>query len=59
MTRNARGNDVTNTKVSGNLINNYLSVESFNKALSRMITDFFFCILTTVAPATLPLQKSD
>jgi hypothetical protein len=57
-TRNTRGNEVTSTKISGNLVNNCLTVVSFNKALSRMIIHVF-CKFMAVAPETLALHKSD
>jgi hypothetical protein len=35
-TRNTRGNEGANTKkISSNLVNNWITVASFNKALSR------------------------
>jgi hypothetical protein len=32
-TRNTRGNEVNNTYISGNFVNNCLTVVSFNKSL--------------------------
>jgi hypothetical protein len=39
--RNTYGNEVTNTNISGNLVNNCLTVVYFNKALSRIMMHVF------------------
>jgi len=36
-TQNTRGNEGTIAQISGNLVNNWVTIVSFNSALSRMI----------------------
>jgi hypothetical protein len=50
MTRNTRGNKLTNTKIYGNLVNNWVTIISFNNALS--------CKFMTVVSVTLTLRHS-